>query len=373
MAALLQELSESQLRRALTVVCTLADESTEGGSFIEGALGRLTSLVPSDLTTLSLCDLERGTRTVFARRNEALSEDDRSAFNRHFRQHPLVRFHGSHPRGPTQRISDCLDIAEFRNSPLYADYYRRIGIKHVMALPLRIDEHNVISIVFNRSSSDFKNNERALLEGVRPALAALYRNLAAREAASVSLACITDLAASGNWQILRVTTAGRVLDASPPGLQLLRAFFPRETAAVASRLPPALTEWLSRSRVWGLGRRAAVTGEHFTMYRGGMRLTAHFVAGIADVTGYLLLKGERSEVAAPQLGPLPLTGREREVLARVAAGKTNAEIALLLSISPRTVQKHLEHIFDKLGVETRTAAAMRALAAIDAEEATTPP
>ena len=169
MAALLQELSESQLRRALTVVSTLADESAEGGSFIEGALGRLTSLVPSDLTTLSLCDLERGTRTVFARRNEALSEDDRSAFNRHFRQHPLVRFHGSHPRGPTQRISDCLDIAEFRNSPLYADYYRRIGIKHVMALPLRIDEHNVISIVFNRSSSDFKNNERALLEGVRPA------------------------------------------------------------------------------------------------------------------------------------------------------------------------------------------------------------
>ena len=55
-----------------------------------------------------------------------------------------------------------------------------------------------------------------------------------------------------------------------------------------------------------------------------------------------------------------LTAREREILALVAAGKTNAEIAAVLAISPRTVQKHLEHIFQKLGVETRTAAAVRA-------------
>jgi len=57
-------------------------------------------------------------------------------------------------------------------------------------------------------------------------------------------------------------------------------------------------------------------------------------------------------------------------LALVAAGKTNAEIAAILAISPRTVQKHLEHIFQKLGVETRTAAAIRALAAADDHIAT---
>ena len=43
-------------------------------------------------------------------------------------------------------------------------------------------------------------------------------------------------------------------------------------------------------------------------------------------------------------------------------GKTDAEIAVLLAISPRTVHKHLEHIYVKLGVETRTAAVMRAQA-----------
>jgi len=52
-----------------------------------------------------------------------------------------------------------------------------------------------------------------------------------------------------------------------------------------------------------------------------------------------------------------LTQRESEVLSWVAKGKTNRDIAEILGMSPRTVNKHLEHIFDKLGVETRSAAA----------------
>ena len=64
----------------------------------------------------------------------------------------------------------------------------------------------------------------------------------------------------------------------------------------------------------------------------------------------------------PGISPPGLTQREAEVMHWLACGKTDAEIAALLSISPRTVQKHLEHIYVKLGVETRTAAVMRALA-----------
>ena len=56
-----------------------------------------------------------------------------------------------------------------------------------------------------------------------------------------------------------------------------------------------------------------------------------------------------------------VTRREAEILYWIGRGKTDPEIARLLSISPRTVQKHIEHIFAKLGVETRTAAVMRSL------------
>ena len=52
-----------------------------------------------------------------------------------------------------------------------------------------------------------------------------------------------------------------------------------------------------------------------------------------------------------------LTSREREVLHWLARGKSNAQIGAILGISAATVSKHLEHIYPKLGVENRTAAA----------------
>ncbi len=63
---------------------------------------------------------------------------------------------------------------------------------------------------------------------------------------------------------------------------------------------------------------------------------------------------------APAAHAPTLTGRESEVLLWVARGKTNRDIAEILGMSPRTVNKHLEHVFEKLGVETRTAAAAAA-------------
>ncbi len=66
-------------------------------------------------------------------------------------------------------------------------------------------------------------------------------------------------------------------------------------------------------------------------------------------------------LAPESLESLGLTRREGEVLGWVAQGKTNAEIGIIVSARPRTVEKHLERIFGKLGVETRTAAAALAL------------
>ncbi|MEM8877801.1 MAG: helix-turn-helix transcriptional regulator, partial [Pseudomonadota bacterium] len=58
---------------------------------------------------------------------------------------------------------------------------------------------------------------------------------------------------------------------------------------------------------------------------------------------------------------LPISVREGEVLAWLANGKSNRDIAEILELSPRTVTKHVEQIFLKLGVENRTAAAAIAL------------
>lgn len=62
-----------------------------------------------------------------------------------------------------------------------------------------------------------------------------------------------------------------------------------------------------------------------------------------------------------------LTPREAEVLFWVIKGKTNRDIGDILGTSPRTVNKHLEHVFEKLGVETRTAAANMAMNKVGAQ------
>lgn len=61
---------------------------------------------------------------------------------------------------------------------------------------------------------------------------------------------------------------------------------------------------------------------------------------------------------------LNLTQREAEVLLWVSYGKASGDISEVLNISPRTVQKHLERIYEKLGVETRSAAAAIAIRAL---------
>jgi DNA-binding CsgD family transcriptional regulator len=72
---------------------------------------------------------------------------------------------------------------------------------------------------------------------------------------------------------------------------------------------------------------------------------------------------------AKPLAAYGLLPRETEVARWLAMGKTNPEIGLILGISPRTVDKHAEHIFHKLGVENRTTAALMIAQAASADRA----
>ena len=75
-------------------------------------------------------------------------------------------------------------------------------------------------------------------------------------------------------------------------------------------------------------------------------------ARVIDHDAGLLLGG-------PPVDRFGLTAREREILDLVADGATNTRIADTLGVSPATVRKHLEHVYEKLGVSTRTAAVAR--------------
>jgi len=76
-------------------------------------------------------------------------------------------------------------------------------------------------------------------------------------------------------------------------------------------------------------------------------------------------KQDKSPVDLQQA--LPVTKRESEVLYWVSYGKTSWEISQILTMSPRTVNKHLEQIYKKLGVENRTSAAAISIRILEAE------
>lgn len=90
----------------------------------------------------------------------------------------------------------------------------------------------------------------------------------------------------------------------------------------------------------------------------GMRLSVRNMARVGVGETMLLLEQRAAHQPAPsRLSQAALTPRESEVLSWVSKGKTNRDIGDILGMSHRTVNKHLEHIFEKLGIETRAAAA----------------
>lgn len=114
------------------------------------------------------------------------------------------------------------------------------------------------------------------------------------------------------------------------------------------RLPASLLRWLD------CGDAGSPT---FSLLADGQRLS------FARLGPRRLLVQRIETVPEPETLArlLNITAREADVLYWIVLGKTNPEIASVLEMSPRTVNKHLEHIFTKLGVETRTAAATVAL------------
>jgi DNA-binding CsgD family transcriptional regulator len=176
-------------------------------------------------------------------------------------------------------------------------------------------------------------------------------------AVDVNFASIMSLDVSGGWYVLRVSGDGQVTgDAS--AMKVLRQFF-ADYSGWEGGLPAPLAQEFFESRDWGFSHLPSRNWRSVTTVQAGMKLVANYVPDLDG--GYVVLKSG-PVAASVDTSALPLSGREREIVVLVAAGKTNSEIGQLLQISARTVQKHLENIFRKLGVETRTALVMRATA-----------
>ena len=138
----------------------------------------------------------------------------------------------------------------------------------------------------------------------------------------------------------------------------LAKYFPDEVPP-SGQLPAAVRAWLQRA----MAPDAPVAALCLAVPQGTQCLQLSLSRRRHEL---LLLLQETPAEAATSLAQYQLTPREIEVLAWVTKGKTNRDIGEILGMSPRTVNKHLEHIYVKLGVETRSAAAALAVGKLPA-------
>jgi len=157
------------------------------------------------------------------------------------------------------------------------------------------------------------------------------------------------LDASGRF-LLAVNRQGRIMWSTPQAQKLLADCL--ESDADELVLPEPLLQWLEQAQKG----KGATAQPSFLPNQSALKL--HYM-GNAGPNELLLRLSKDAAANAPAdfSSELGLTTREGEVLSWLSKGKTNRDIAQILGLSPRTVDKHLEQIYAKLGVENRTAAA----------------
>ncbi len=155
---------------------------------------------------------------------------------------------------------------------------------------------------------------------------------------------------------------GKLMWQTPLARDLLARYYGTE----APQTPTPVLTWLRRHLADAV---ALIEPPRLSIELGPKRLTFRLHQQIGDSEGggdWLIIMREQSDESVIDAMALSfkLTPREAEVLYWVVKGKINRDIGDILGSSPMTVKKHLERVFAKLGVETRTAAAGMAMSRI---------
>ena len=289
-----------------------------------------------------------------------------ASLQRHAHEHPIVSHAARHRYPHAIRISDLVGLRAYREMGIYQE----LCVPYVQSMDRQLGFVNkptetlAFGVSVNRRGRDFSVEQRAQLELLRPHLLQAYRlaqehhHLHERERTGREGVAA---AVGGGW--CQIDAAGR-LEWATAGVERLLVRYFASWRAGSNRLPSEVLTLLRPALAAGrksvedapcLGRSWSVVRTFGTLQ---IRLAARIEAGRWQL---LLAEDGRdpdAETLARQHG---LSRREAEALFWVGQGKTNEEIGMILSISKRTAQKHVERLLAKLDVVNRAAAVRMAL------------
>jgi DNA-binding CsgD family transcriptional regulator len=255
-------------------------------------------------------------------------------------QHPFQKDWVSEiPSGRIAFLSDRTSHREFRKTDLWNEVYIHLRARNHIMLGGEIEHNRFFCLSCNRLGRDFESRDRELGRFLQPALTRIFQQHQRRERADRTAAILGQSSAA----FAIVDSRGTILELSDGAREIFSGSAGKESR---QRLLDAVT---------AAGRRPGAAGS----------LTRHVIGNRDAIAIHAPTPGNTLFMFASHPGSTTtnaasLTRREAEILHWIGEAKTNADIAQLLGISTRTVDKHCESLFAKIGVETRLAAALLA-------------
>lgn len=354
----MERLTQPQLRALLKTVrdCYVWHNQETLASYL---LRVLPQLIPAEITSYTEFNLsKRQSRLWLIEPADAATCEDQRIFEAHAGEQPLIVSYLTTRNGGALKNSDFLTRRQFHRTALYNEFYRRVGMEHTMAIHLGTSSV-MVGIALHRARADFSERNRLLLDLLRPHLVQAHANAEAVTQMGLDATLLQQIMTEMKQGVVILTRDGLVRLMTAQARVWLRQYFDWSVRS-ANYLPDTLERWRKRQDVLLTGADdAPLPRRPMVVERDGTRLIVRY---LCEGDQCLLHLEERTTaVIRAALEPLGLTRRQIEVLHWVTLGKTNADVGAILGLSSRTVQKHLDHIFKKLGVETRVAAATLAM------------
>ena len=210
----------------------------------------------------------------------------------------------------------------------------------------------------NHTSKDFGPRKKLLIKLLSPHLNQAYRNAQTFTHMQQKLTLVDQALDRLHLGIIFLTPDRKIRLATASAIKQVTNYLGHQCLR-GNRLPEPLRTWIKQQEVVVKEKGDVVLQRNpLVLAREGKRLVIRLISDLDQ--SLLLLEEHPTTMQLQSLVPFGLSPREAQVLDWVAQGKTNKEIGVILDLSPRTVQKHLEHIYRKIYVETRTAAAAKA-------------
>lgn len=245
------------------------------------------------------------------------------------------------------RISEMTSQRQFKQLPLYVDYYRPMDTRDQCGIQLNWNESEATHLVLSRGDKAFEEDTQQDLGIVMAALRPVYRLLDQRAQLLSKVNALESSVSNSNAGLVKFSGKSREVRRNEAAARLIEKAWQVPAEQWITSIVTCFPE---------------VTSRQVQAFCDKLNASSEFPLKIVvlpeiDEVGFTLILTEGESIGHENVHLKNLTKRETEVLHWIAAGKTNPEIAVILGRSVRTIEKHCENIFTKLGVESRLAAA----------------